>query len=245
MIGYEMTQNKVSEDVRDGIEPYSALTTEEPHGDGKPLSLRGYVLALTGLVFLGFVVMGVCASLFADIRFLLFLMNNYLLVTIVSFVASIAGLVMMGRAKSIQSVGLSVAGYAVFILSFGFTTSTILLNYSSQTISTAFLATAGIVAVFSCLGVAFPKVFERIQGVLVAALLGLIITQLVMMFLGVSQSWIDFVVIVVFCGFIGYDFHKAMSDEPTLVNAVFNASALFLDIINVFVRVLSILDRSN
>ena len=68
-----------------------------------------------------------------------------------------------------------------------------------------------------------------------------IIMLVVMLFMGVSQTWIDFVVIVVFCGFIGYDFHKAMYDEPTLVNAVYNASELFLDIINVFVRVLSIL----
>ena len=42
---------------------------------------------------------------------------------------------------------------------------------------------------------------------------------------------------------IGYDFHKAMFDEPTVVNAVYNASELFLDIINVFIRVLSLLSR--
>ena len=95
--------------------------------------------------------------------------------------------------------------------------------------------------VFACLGVAMPQGFEKIQGVLTGALLALIVVQLVMLFLGVSQTWIDFVVIVVFCGFIGYDFHRAMYDEPTLVNAVYNASELFLDIINVFVRVLSIL----
>lgn len=80
---------------------------------------------------------------------------------------------------------------------------------------------------------------------LTAALLGLIIVQLVMMFMGVQQTWVDFVVIVVFCGFIAYDFHRASVDTPTLVNAVYYSSELFLDIINVFIRVLSIFGRRN
>ncbi len=230
-------------DPQGGLEPYSPFVTEQRAGSGKPLSLRGYSLALTGLVLLGFVVMGACASLFTNVGFLLWIYDKFTLVTILSFVGAIAGILMMGRAKSSQSVGLSLVGYAVFVLSFGFTTSTVLLMYTAQTISNAFLATAGIVAVFACLGVAFPKAFQRIQGILFFALIGLVLAEVVMMFMGVDQTWIDFAVIIVFCGFIGFDFYRAMQDEPTLVNAVFNASNLFLDIINVFIRVLSIFGR--
>lgn len=74
---------------------------------------------------------------------------------------------------------------------------------------------------------------------------GLIIVQLVMMFMGVQQTLVDFAVIVVFCGFIAYDFHRASVDTPTLVNAVYYSSELFLDIINVFIRVLPIFGRRN
>lgn len=230
-----------NENLNRGIESLEPLAAEKGVGDGKRLSLRAYSLALTGFVLAGFLVMGACASLFASPAFLMAVLDHYLSVAILSTVASIVGIVMMGSGKKRQAVGLSLAGYAVFVLSFGFTTSTILLSYTAATISTAFLATAGIVVVFACLGVALPQVFEKIQGVLMGALLALVVVQVVMLFMGVSQTWIDFVVIVVFCGFIGYDFHKAMYDEPTLVNAVYNASELFLDIINVFVRVLSIL----
>ena len=241
-----MAGNQAPIDKRDGIEPYSPFVTEERReGSGVPLSLRGYTLALTGLVFLGFVVMGACASLFGNVSFLLAVMDSFLLLTVLSFAGSIAGVVMMGSARKSQRVGLSLAGYALFVASFGFMTSTILLMYTAQTISTAFIATAGIVVVFACLGVAFPRVFERIQGVLGVSLLALIVVHLVMSFMGVYQTWIDVAVIVVFCGFIGYDFHRAMNDEPTLVNAAFNASQLFLDIINVFIRVLSIFGRQN
>lgn len=241
-----MAWNETPNDARGGIEPYSPFVTEErPAGSGRPLSLRLYGLTLSALVFAGFAVMGFCASLFGNVEFLLAVSKSFGLLTILSFVGAFAGIFMMSAAKKSQSVGLSLAGYAVFILAFGFMTSTVLLSYTAQTISTAFLATAGIVAVFACLGIAFPHFFERIQGVLFAALLGLIVVQVVMMFIGTNQTIIDFAVIVVFCGFIGYDFHRAMEDEPTLVNAVFNASNLFLDIINVFVRVLSIFGRNN
>lgn len=239
-----MPNNQAPFDPQGGIEPYSPIVTEQQQvRDGKPISLRSYSLLLTGLVFVGFLVMGLCSSLFAYPYFLLTVANNYMLITILSLVGSIAGIVMMGKAKSSGSVGLSLAGYALFVLSFGFTTSTILLMYTAQTISSAFLATAGITVVFACLGVAFPRFFAKIQGILAISLLAIILVQFVTMFMGVEQTWIDFVVIVIFCGFIGFDFYRAMQDEPTVVNAVFNASNLFLDIINVFVRVLAIFGR--
>lgn len=233
-----------SNDARGGIDPYSPFVTQERRRTGgKRLSLRAYSLALTGFIFAGFLIMGLCSSLFSDVRFLLAIYDHYFAVSLLSLVGSFAGIGMMASAKRSQSVGLSLAGYGIFALSFGFVTSAALLYYSAATISTAFMATAGITVVFACLGVAMPKVFQKISGVLGVSLLALVIVQLIMSFMGVWQGWIDFAVIVVFCGFIGYDFHKAMYDEPTLANAAFNASELFLDILNVFLRVLSILGR--
>lgn len=228
-----------------GIEPYSPFVEQgqQQAARGKRMSLRGYSLALTGLVLLGFVVMAFEASMFSDVTFMLHVINNYMLYSIVCFAISIVGLIMMSIARRSQSVGLSLAGYGIFVASFGFTASLLVMMYDVQTISTAFLATAVIVAVFGCLGIAFPQFFQRIAGVLGGVLLALIVAQIVMMFIGADQTWIDLAVIVVFCGFIGYDFHMAMSVEPTLVNAVFAASNLFLDIINVFIRVLSLLGR--
>ena len=84
---------------------------------------------------------------------------------------------------------------------------------------------------------------ERIIGVLVVALIALCVVQIAMALLGVDQSWLDIAVIVVFCGFIGYDMHQASIIEPTLPNAVFMASNLFLDIMNIFIRMLDVMDR--
>lgn len=227
-------------------EPYGQATVRErAASDGRPLSPRAYTLALTALVFAGFAVMGLCSSLFGNVGFLLAVIQHYGTISILSFVASIAGIVLMSVAKGSQRVGLSLAGYAVFTLSFGFTASLAMLQFSLATISNAFLATAGITVVFGCLGIAFPRFFERIQGVLAAGLLGVILVQLVMMIMGVQTTVVDFVVIVLFCGFIGRDFYVAAMDAPTLSNAAYHASNLFLDILNVFVRLLSIFGRDN
>ena len=61
---------------------------------------------------------------------------------------------------------------------------------------------------------------------------------------GHSVGWNDWVVIVIFCGLIGYDFYQAATDEPTVDNAIWYACENYLDLINIFLRVLNITGRS-
>ena len=128
-------------------------------------------------------------------------------------------------------------------LPLGLTASFGLANYDLPTINTAFIATAAITFVFGALGVTFPKFFQRVYGIGFGILLATILVEIVLMFMGVSQSITDLIVIVVFAGFIGYDTYVATTVPPTLPNAVLMASNLFVDIINVFLRILNILGR--
>ena len=89
----------------------------------------------------------------------------------------------------------------------------------------------------------FPKFFQRVYGIGFGILLATILVEIVLMFMGVSQTITDLIVIVVFAGFIGYDTYVATTAPPTLPNAVLMASNLFVDIINVFLRILNILGR--
>lgn len=140
-------------------------------------------------------------------------------------------------------MGLSLVGYVIFASTFGLTASFGLANYDLPTINTAFIATAAITFVFGALGVTFPKFFQRVYGIGFGILLATILVEIVLMFMGVSQTITDLIVIVVFAGFIGYDTHVATTVPPTLPNAVLMASNLFVDIINVFLRILNILGR--
>jgi len=117
--------------------------------------------------------------------------------------------------------------------------------YFTSTMSFArmMMSGAALPLVFGALGVTFPKFFQRVYGIGFGILLATILVEIVLMFMGVSQTITDLIVIVVFAGFIGYDTYVATTVPPTLPNAVLMASNLFVDIINVFLRILNILGR--
>jgi len=76
------------------------------------------------------------------------------------------------------------------------------------------------------------------------ALLAMIVIELFQIFiLGIHQNWIDWAVAVIFCGYIGYDWGRGNQIPKTLDNAIDSAAALYMDIINLFLRILRILDR--
>ena len=102
------------------------------------------------------------------------------------------------------------------------------------------MATAVITATFATLGFIRPDIFRRLYVVCFWGLTAMIIIELVMLLFGVHHTWQDWVVIAIFCGFIGYDFYNAANDEPTVDNAIIYACDIFLDIVNVFLRILNI-----
>ncbi len=206
----------------------------------RPISPRAYNLIIAGLIFGGFCVMSLGVNIVSTPAFMMWVARNSLLYLIGSFAGTIAGILLMSSAVKHQSVARSLAGFALFICTFGLMLSMTVMAYDLPTVNTAFIATAGITAVFGALGLAFPHVFQRIAGVLSVSLLALIVVQFIMLLMGVDQTWLDIAVVVVFCGFIGYDMHTAATMAPTVPNAVFMACNLFLDIVNVFIRLLRI-----
>ena len=217
----------------------SPIVAERPAGR---LVSRGlYNLVLTGLVLVSFAVMAACSYVTSTADFIIYIGNHALAFTIGSVVLSIAGIIAMSVGRAKESLPVSLAGFALFTLTFGFSTSFILSAYSLEAISVAFGATAGIMVVFGAAGFLFPRFFAKIQGVLVTALLAIIVVELVLALMGVHQNILDMVVVLVFCGFIGFDVYQSQAVAPTLNNAVWYAVELYLDVINVFVRLLEII----
>ena len=172
-----------------------------------------------------------------------FLLNSFPAL-IISCVLSIVGLIVMGQGKSKQQVGLSAAGFGVFTLTFGATTALALTYYDITTIGYAFLITACISGIFLIAGIIFPEFFRRIGGVLMIGIFALLIMQLVAgLIFHVSPTWLEYVAIVLFCGFLGYDAYMMSADAPTVPNAIFYAADIFIDIVNILLRVLSLMDR--
>ena len=84
-----------------------------------------------------------------------------------------------------------------------------------------------------------PEIFKSIGMTLSICLIGVIVIELLMIILGLAQpQWWDWLVALLFCGYIGYDWSKAQEECKTLDNAVDSAVSLYLDIINLFIRLL-------
>ena len=162
---------------------------------------------------------------------------------IACYVVPFAGIIIMALAGR-EHLGLMVVGYCMVTLTLGFLMAIVLTEYTAASIQRAILITAIIAISFATLGFAWPQLFRRIFPICVATLGIMIIIELVMMFLGIPSGWNDWVVIVIFCGLIGYDFYQAATDEPTVDNAIWYACEIYLDLINIFLRVLNITGRS-
>jgi FtsH-binding integral membrane protein len=208
------------------------------------ISRRMYNALTFGLVTISFVVLWGTYQFAADGGLNRLFTGNPLIALIVSVVATIGGVILMSVGKANQSVPLSLVGYALFSLTFGVTLSLTLQRYDVGTITYAFAITACVSGIFLVAGVTFPQFFSRIAGVLIIGLIAVTVVEIVaVMFFHASQTIFDYIIIVLFCGFLGYDSYCMSIDEPTVPNAIFYASDIYIDIVNILIRVLDILDN--
>ena len=146
--------------------------------------------------------------------------------------------------KSINPV-VSFIGYNFVVVPFGFVVNLVVSVYDEALVAAAIQVTGSVVVVMMVLGTLFPKFFQRIRTVLTLALCLFILIEFFLMYTGRAQpGWIDWGVALIFCGYIGYDWGRANQIPKTVDNAVDSAAALYMDIINLFLRILRIMGRS-
>jgi FtsH-binding integral membrane protein len=139
---------------------------------------------------------------------------------------------------------ISFIGYNFVVVPFGLIVNMVVSQYDESLVIEAIRITAGVTLIMLILGSMYPKFFQKISGALTIALVAVLIIELFQVFvLGIHHDWIDWAVAVIFCGYIGYDWGRANQIPKTLDNAVDSAAALYMDIINLFLRILRILGR--
>lgn len=130
------------------------------------------------------------------------------------------------------------------VVPFGLVINIVVSRYDSLVVLDAIRMTAIVTLIMMALGALFPGFFEKIVGALTIALLAVLVVELVEIFIfGIHHDIIDWIVTLVFCGYIGYDWGRANRIPKTLDNAVDSAAALYMDIINLFLRILRIMGR--
>ncbi|MEE2856212.1 MAG: Bax inhibitor-1 family protein [Planctomycetota bacterium] len=146
--------------------------------------------------------------------------------------------------KSINPV-VSFIGYNFVVVPFGFVVNLVVALYDEELVVAAIQVTGSVVVVMMVLGTLVPKFFQKVRNALSLALGLFICIELFLMFTGRAHpGWIDWGVALIFCGYIGYDWGRANQIPKTMDNAVDSAAALYMDIINLFLRILRIMGRS-
>lgn len=170
---------------------------------------------------------------------------NPIVFTIAYFVMAIVGGLMVHKS---DNPVISFIGYNLIVIPMGLCLSIIINTYLSygyqNTIIAAFLITAVVTIVMMVLSSMFPSFFLSLGKTLFISLLITIVVELILFFIGIQLGVIDYVVVLIFCGYIGYDWAKANEHVKTVDNAIDSASELYVDIINLFVRILRILARA-
>ena len=90
----------------------------------------------------------------------------------------------------------------------------------------------------------YPLLFAKLGRVLFLSLLISLIVQFVTLIFGYAGNIFNWIFVVIFSLYIGYDWYKAQVYPKTLDNAIDSAFDLYLDIINLFLRLLQIFASS-
>lgn len=137
----------------------------------------------------------------------------------------------------------SFVGYNLIAAPIGIILVLVLPGYSSEVITQALQTTVVVTCAMMFLATAFPRFFLSIGSALFWGLLIALVAQLIMVFAFKAHLGVmDWIIAIIFCGYIGYDWARASSRPKNLNNAVLSAGNLYLSIINLFMRTLSLIN---
>lgn len=138
----------------------------------------------------------------------------------------------------------SFIGYNFVVVPFGLIVNIVVSRYQPQLVIDAIQITAIVTIIMMISGAIFPKFFQAIHGPITIALFAMIVIELIQIFVFHHvPEWTDWIVVIIFCGYIGFDWGRALRIPKTVDNAVDSAAAIYMDIINLFLRILRILGR--
>lgn len=210
-------------------------------GVGDQISVRRYNAVMLLTLLWGFLVNTVMVYYFAIPIMRLLSGVSPLWIFIGYFVLAIAGIAISARSTN---PWISFLGYNLLVLPIGVLLCLILPGIPVAIVTKALLLTGIVTATMTLLGLVAPNVFLGMGRTLFIALIVGILAELVATFLfHYSGTAFDWIFVVLFSGYIGYDVAKSQIYPKTVDNAVDCALDIYLDIINIFIRLLALLSR--
>lgn len=211
----------------------------------KIISSEMYNLIIGGVLLYGFIINAIMTAVFGD-SITNFVLTNPVVFYIGYFILAIAGTFMVRKS---DNPVVSFIGYNLMVVPIGMVIAFSVTIYThigySMIVATAFGITAAVTLVMMIISSIYPNFFLSMGRTLGITLLITVVVEAIMLLVGASLGIIDYVVVAIFCLYVGYDWAKANAIEKTADNAIDSASELYLDIANLFLRIMKILARAN
>ena len=205
----------------------------------KIISDRAYNVVLGATVLYGVIVNILLCTFVGNIYYYM----NPIVFLIGYFILAFAGSTIAYRSNN---PAISFLGYNMIVVPVGLVISSLVSVYggvSSGVVLEAFYYTALVTAIMIVAALAFPDIFERIGGFLFVSLIAILISSFIGMFFAGFSNMVAWFAAVIFSLYIGYDFHRSQMFPRTVDNAIDCALDIYLDIANLFIRILQILGR--
>ena len=227
-----------------GMSSFAAKSREERlnafYDSEEFISAQQYNLLLCGAVLWGVLINFIlCVTVGNVYRYM-----NPLPFFIGYTVLLIAGLLI--SAKSHNPV-ISFIGYNMVVVPMGLVISTCVELYGgvqSEIVAEAFLITLCVTAAMTFFAVTKPELCEKMGGVLLPCLLGLIIAEIIMLLIGYQNILTAWIGAILFSLYIAYDVYRSQKFAKTADNAIDCAVDIYMDLANLFLRILRILANS-
>lgn len=249
--------NENMEQNNDGMEswqdtPYvSKYSAETAKALAAPDMISRVATKSFTMVFIGLIVTTIASYLtLSNIDFLYYLLTGSMFTVLL--VAEIVVVLINGWAIRKNNLVLAGIMYFVYSVSNGITMSVVFLAYGLGTARDAFLMAAVIFGAMAAFGYFTKKDLSTVGSVCGMALLGVLLVTLLNTFLLHSTGLelvMDYVVILLFVGITAYDMYRmkqmvleAGEEEENRI-AMFTGMQLYLDFINIFLRLIRIMGR--
>ena len=210
--------------------------------------MRNVYLWMTG----GLALTGIVAWIVATTPMILNIIFGSQIVFWGLLIAELIFVIVLSAAIEKLSFGVASMLYTLYCVLNGVTLSSIFLLYELSSVAEVFFVTAGAFGVLAFIGTVTKKDLSGHGVFLIIALAGLIIASIVGLILGRPESiWISVIGVIIFAGLTVYDAQKIRLmmlsqdtvNEGNMKLALLGALSLYLDFINLLLRLLSLFGK--
>ncbi|HEX3074902.1 MAG TPA: Bax inhibitor-1/YccA family protein [Ignavibacteriales bacterium] len=214
---------------------------------------RSFITKVYGWMSFALLLTGLAAYYTATTPSLLYAIYGNQILFFGLIIGELLLVVVLSAAIKKLSAGLATSMFIAYAILTGLTLSFIFILYTASSIALTFFVTAGTFAAMSVYGYTTKRDLTSWGNLLFMGLIGIIIGSLANLFMkSETMDWIiTYVGIIIFTGLIAYDTQKIkemniIGNEGTdedRKEAIMGALALYLDFINLFLKLLRVLGK--